>query len=119
MNKLKLYISRVPADLNLSNYEILSSFDPAELDIMVVFLDSATFDQGYETATALEKYSKPVLVLSRNDSDCKLISSIDHPMYTLVRYSDISEVNNFIEQKVQKHFPKIEVNVCATDVCAF
>lgn len=113
-SKLKLYISGASADLNLSNYEILDSFSPADLDMMVIFADTLTFSQGYEMAVTLEKYSKPTLVLCKNDNPI----NIDHPMYTFARYTDIEKVENLIEQKVQKHFPKIQIEVCKTDICA-
>lgn len=113
MNKLKLYVSGAPTHFQLSNkYEILASFEPAEIDLMIIFSNGA-FEQGYEMAVALEKYSKPVLVLSKSSEPL----DIDHPMYTFAKYLDISEANNLIEQKVKKHFPQIEVNVCATDIC--
>jgi hypothetical protein len=116
MNKLKIYISRAPSTLSLSDkYEVLPAFDPAELDLMVAFSDEESTIQGYELATAIEKYSKPVLLVS-NSKDFGV--KIDHPMFTFAGYSDISEIKNLIDQKIQKHFPIIEVNTCETDVCA-
>jgi len=91
----------------------------AECDLMLSFCDFPSLGLGYELGTAIEKYSKPVLAVAHKDSFVSnLIIGIDHPMYNFDRYSDIIEVENMIQQKAQKHFPKIQVEVCETDICA-
>jgi hypothetical protein len=91
----------------------------AGCDMMIAFCDRPSMGLGYELGTAVEKYSKPVLAVAHKDSKVsRLIMGVDHPMYTFSTYDDIEEVHLFLEQKVQKHFPTIEINTCETDACS-
>jgi hypothetical protein len=108
------------------DYEILESTGPEKLrsvlvcDIFVAVCDYQSLDLGYEMAVALEKYSKPTLVLlSKSTESQERIPGINHPMCTLNQYSSISEIPAFIKEKELKHFkPAAPAETCESDICA-
>ena len=88
-------------------------------DIFVTICDYPSIGVGYEMATALEKYSKPTLGLSMEKSKVsRLVSGIDHPMYTFKYYKTEKDIIALIKEKELKHFkPVLFPEVCETDVC--
>ena len=89
-------------------------------DMFVSICDCPSIGLGYEMATALEKYSKPILGLAMEKSKVsRLVIGIDHPMYAFKYYKTQEDIIALIKEKELKHFkPIISPEVCETDVCA-
>lgn len=66
-------------------------------DFLVADCSYPAIGLGFEIATALQ-IDKPVLALAQQDAQVtRLILGIDHPLYTFLRYDNITEIPNLIK----------------------
>lgn len=117
--------SREIKDKIEQEYEIVNEFKNIPMaQVFIVICNENNTELGYEMATALEKYSKPTLVLTHKDTEItRFLEGIDHPMYEIKQYSSVDEIPNLIKGKVEKHFPSAPESAPALaddtcDVCA-
>lgn len=73
----------------------------ATCDLFVAICDHPAIGLGYELATAVEKYGKPVLAVAQADTRVtRIVMGIDHPGYSFERYKSLSDVPALIEHKL-------------------
>lgn len=73
-----------------------------ECDLMVAICDEPSLGCGYEIATAVEKYGKPVLAIHHKDIPLtRLIEGITHPNFSCKQYDDFSEAVALVEEKIK------------------
>lgn len=71
-------------------------------DIVIADVTHYSFSQGFLVAAALE-YKKPILALSRDAVDDKIICAITNPLFTLERYNDANELAKITETFLVKN----------------
>ena len=71
-------------------------------DVVIADLTHYSFSQGFLVAAAL-KHKKPVLAISRDTINDKIICGIDDPLFTLAAYSDTGELTQVAESFLRKN----------------
>jgi hypothetical protein len=66
-------------------------------DIIIALCDFPSIGLGYEMATMLEKYNKPVFAFAHNDAKVtKLVLGIQHPAFIFNRFEHMNEIMDHI-----------------------
>jgi hypothetical protein len=79
----------------------------ATCHLMVAICDHTSTGLGYEMATMVEKYGKPVLAVAYQYSVVsRLILGIDAPFFKFARYNNLDDVVGLLIRFSERHFPK-------------
>lgn len=74
----------------------------ASCDLLLGICDYASLGLGYELASAVEAYNKPVLAVAhRNANVSHLIQGIDSPLFSFERYNNLFETEQLIKNKIK------------------
>lgn len=65
-------------------------------DVVIIEATNYGFQEGFYTSQALAS-KKPVLLLTRNDTNSLLISGIEHKLLTTRQYTNKSELKNIVD----------------------
>jgi short-subunit dehydrogenase len=73
----------------------------------VAICDFASLGLGYELASAVEKYHKPVIAAAKTDEKItRLVQGIDSPDFRFVRYDSLDELVVHVKEvdgKINEH----------------
>ena len=79
----------------------------AECDLLLAICDYPSLGLGYEMGTAIERFDKPVLAVAcLGVPVSRLITGIPHEKFLFRRYSTLSDVLQFVNEKIKGDYPK-------------
>ena len=85
----------------------------AGCDVFVAICDYPAIGLGYELATAIEVYGKPVIAVAHRDAHItRLIEGTSHPKFTFKRYDILREVVAFVDNLRSSVFVNGQESLC-------
>lgn len=74
-------------------------------DFLICICDERSTGLGYEMGTGIEKYRKPAVAFARREAlVSKVITGIDYPDFSFLRYDNVSQIEKLVYQFEERFF---------------